>query len=130
MPPEPPRAPNQPTLRDRVEGELEKIVRNYRRETMDLLGVEPANIWLWMVTEKISDETMAGFHRFNHHLSLCLQLSLKEAYTFQLLEALHQLALDGKTWQIGALLLPRQDPIYMEMFDETGEDSEASVVYQ
>ena len=130
MPSGPPRLPNQPTLRDIVEGELEKLVRNYMQETMDLLGVKPDNIWLWMVTEKTSGENIAGPHRCRHHISLCLQLSLKEAHTFQLLEVLHQEAIDGKTWQIGALLLPRQDPIYMEMFDETGEDSEASVVYQ
>ena len=129
MPSVPPRPQNLLTLRDRVEGELEKIVKNYMQETM---GVEPGNIWLWMVIEKISGESMAGLHRGHHYISLCLQLSLKgsEACTFQLLEALHQLALDGKTWQIGALLLPRQDPIYEEQFSATGEESKASVAYQ
>ena len=129
LPPGPPRAPNQPTLRDRVEGELEKIVKNYMQET---LGVEPGNIWLWMVIEKISGESMAGLHRGHHYISLCLQLSLKgsEAYTVQSLEVLHQVALEGKTRQIGALMLPRQAPIHKEHFGATGEDLGAFVAYQ
>ena len=129
MPSEPPRAPNQPTLRDMVEGELEKIVKNYMQEAM---GVEPGNIWLWMVIEKISGESMAGLHRGHHYISLCLQLSLKgsEAYTVQSLEVLHQVALEGKTRQIGALMLPRQAPIHKEHFGATGEDLGAFVAYQ
>ena len=130
MPSVPPRPQNLLTLKDRVEGELEKIVRDYMQGTMDLLEVEPDTIWLWMVTEKISGENMAGPHRCHHHLSLCLQLSLKEAHTFQLLEVLHQEAIDGKTWQMGALLLPRQDPIYKEQFGATSKDLKTSVAYQ
>ena len=100
--------------------------------------LEPSwGIWQpYMMTQNIPWVNMAGLHRVHFHLPHILATSLRGdhnqagAYMVQLLRALHQVALDGGTWNTGSLLLPKTDPLYKNQCGGTEEELEAIVAYR
>ena len=108
-------------IRRRCEEQPEQLVSAYLDEVMDRVGAEPGDLRQpWRMTKQIHWGNMASLHRVHSHLSQVLALSLRgsqsqaEAYTVQLLRALHQVALDGGSWTSASLLLPKQDPLYKQ----------------
>ncbi len=81
-------------------------------------------------------KNMAGMKRLHHHLSHILALSLKgrviesQAYTCQLLKAMHQMALDNGGWNVASLLLPGEDPCSRPGFAASEGEIERIVQYQ
>ena len=124
-------------LRHRVQEEPRVIVGDYLSQIMDKMGVEDGDSWQpWHFTSKISWGRLAGLRRVHFHLSHILTLQLRgqnlqsQAYTVQLLRALHQVSLDGGGWQTAMLLLPKADPLQKEAFGATERELEAIVAYQ
>ena len=123
-------------IRQRCEEQPEQVVSAYLDEVMDRVGAEPGDLWQpWMMTKQIHRGNMAGLHRVHFHLSHVLAFLLRgnqrqaEAYTVQLLRALHQVALDGGARTSASLLLPKQDPLYKQTCGEAEEELEAIVAY-
>jgi hypothetical protein len=124
-------------MKARVSKEPNRIVNEYLEEIMEKLGVEDGDAWqLWNWSERVVWGKMLGLKRVHWHVSHILSLSLKDkrreaqAYMVQLLRGLHQVTLDGGSWEVASLLLPNRDPCARDHFGATERELEAVVAYQ
>ena len=124
-------------IRERVIKRPHGVINDYLGEAIDKMGLEPGDPWqLWQFTHKLAFGKNKGLLRLHYHVSHALTYSLRgqtlisQAYMVQILRALYQLSLDNGSWSTAALLLPKADPVFRELFGGTQEELEAAASYQ
>ena len=111
-------------------------ITDYLKEVQNVLGVEDSDPWqVYQMTENIP-WGMLGLKRCHWHLSHALAYFFRgrkqqaEAYMVQLLKGLHQVALDGGSWEVASLLLPARDPCQREQWGASERELEAVASYR
>ena len=124
-------------LKGKVEKDPIPLITEYLKEVQSVLGVEDGDPWqVYQMTEHVPWGKMLGLKRCHWHLSHALAFSLRgrkhqaEAYMVQLLKSLHQVALDGGSWEVASLLLPARDPCQREQWGASERELEAVASYR
>ena len=120
-----------------VTGRPKEIVAEYLRDIMTDMGIEASDNWqVWHHNRHISWGRFLGLQRCHWHVAHGLSFFLRgqvhegQAYLTTLLRSLHQVCLDGGSWDTASLMMPVSDPIDKTRFGGSHAQLEVVAVYK